>query len=559
MTLPSQHRREPSDLPPGTVINGKFRVVSLLATGGMGRIYRAEQAPLGRLVALKVLRIAPSESTMTVDEFRKRFVREASILARLQHTNVVTLFDYGRIEGISDERYFIAMEYLAGETLTRRLRRCTALPVPDAFRIIRQIARGLREAHKLGAVHRDLKPSNVMLVPQQDGDEIVKILDFGIGKIVGAAGGGDDQDLTQEGAFLGSPKYIAPEQVNERRIDARTDVYALGVIAYECLCGRVPFEGETNLETILAHCNGELKPMAQRTPGVVVPEIVEALVRRCLEKDPDRRPQSMEEVLRAIGDCERALYGTTSIVPGLESGPPPSLLTPLPMPIPGPPALPRAGHGAGSGSPGRPSLGTAAPFTRSEHGAPAPSAWRPAVIFVAAASVVLVAAGVGVVQFARRPERDGARRPSPAVSVAMVAPPSAPTSFTLVLDSRPSGANVWDGEDLLGTTPVQLTVDRASTRNAPRRFVIRLDGYMPYTVLQGDSEGVVPVTAPLTPLGVPSSAPSSGSIVPASVAGPAASASAPRHPARWPYAGSTGSAPGSPRGAQQDLDIKLER
>jgi serine/threonine-protein kinase len=550
MTFPSPRRREPNDLPAGTVVNGKFRVVSLLATGGMGRIYQAEQVPLGRVVALKVLRAATTESEAVADEFRKRFFREASILARLQHVNVVTLFDYGRIEGAAEERYFIAMEYLAGETLAKRLRR-SALPVGDALRVLRHVARGLREAHKLGAVHRDLKPSNVMLVPQEDGDEIVKILDFGIGKIVG--GDDDDEDLTQQGAFLGSPKYIAPEQVNERRVDARTDVYALGVIGYECLCGRVPFEGETNLETIMAHCHGQLKPMAERSPGVVVPDVVEAFVRRCLEKEPDRRPQSMEEVVRAIGECERALFGRTSLIPGGDSGPPPSL--------PSGPA-PMAGAPLGSSAPpqpaappsGWPSAGTASPLTRSQHAATASKVSHAVAAVALAGVVVVLCAGAVVVRVARRAKDDRTTVPSATSAAAAMAP----ASFTLVLDSRPSGAEVWDGDTLLGSTPVQVTVDRTRAKNGGRRFVLRLDGYMPYTLLQGDSEGVVQVTAPLTPLAAASVGPSASASVTASVGGAPSGAAPSFHP-RWGMPRTSSSPASSTHTAQQDLDIKLER
>ncbi|HEY8090728.1 MAG TPA: serine/threonine-protein kinase, partial [Polyangiaceae bacterium] len=310
MSTKSPEKSEPVDVLVGTVINGKFRVLSVLATGGMGRVYRAEQAPLGRIVAIKVLRTPSSMSDTIASEFRRRFFREASILSKLQHTNIVTLFDYGRIEGLPDERYFMAMELVGGVTLSERLKRGGALSVQETLRMMRQMARGLREAHKLGAVHRDLKPSNVMLVPEDDGGEVVKILDFGIGKLLGDDG---DQELTQEGAFLGSPKYIAPEQVNERRVDARTDVYALGVIGYECLTGVVPFEGETNLETILAHTSRPVPAMAHRAPDVAVPSVAEAFVRRCLEKEPEARPQGMEEVLRVITDCERALFGAASL------------------------------------------------------------------------------------------------------------------------------------------------------------------------------------------------------------------------------------------------------
>ncbi|HEY8040398.1 MAG TPA: protein kinase [Polyangiaceae bacterium] len=428
--MPADSRRaEPSDLSPGTVINGKYRVVSLMASGGMGRIYRAEQAPLGRIVALKVLRTPHGEDDEVEVQFRKRFFREASILAKLQHVNVVTLFDYGRIEGDRDERYFIAMEHLAGETLSDRLRADGALAVQDALRILRQLARGLREAHRLGAVHRDLKPSNVMLVPEEDGGEVVKILDFGIGKLVD---GPEEQELTQEGTFLGSPKYIAPEQVNERRVDARTDVYSLGVIAYECLCGVVPYERETNLETILAHCNAPLPAMAARSPGTHVPEVVEGLVRRCLEKEPEARPQGMEEVLRGIGECERALFGTASLgavqreAPrggGMESGTGPTTteadtlaLTPVAQ--------------------RRPSMGTASPLTAS---GPPPAARQGArTPLLLALTVALLVGGFVAVQLVARGRGRAvtATAPEPPASVSAIGPAA---SLPVASGPAPSG------------------------------------------------------------------------------------------------------------------------
>jgi serine/threonine-protein kinase len=526
-------RREQGDVLEGTTINGKFRVVSLLATGGMGRIYRAEQAPLGRLVAVKVLRTPAIASETIATEFRKRFFREASILAKLQHANVVTLFDYGRIEGLDDERYFMAMEYLQGDTLALRLKNVRSLPVPDSLRILRQIARGLREAHKLGVVHRDLKPSNVMLVPEEDGVEVVKILDFGIGKLLGTD---DDQELTQEGAFLGSPKYIAPEQVNERRVDQRTDVYALGVIAYECLSGRVPFEGQTNLETILAHTNRPVPWLAERSPGTIVPEVVESFVRRCLEKDPALRPQSMEEALRAISECERSLFGMSSLGSMTNEGPVSQRVIPQRHNESETLALTPSPQVQGQL---RPSMGTASPLTRSDI---APGTQSPSRLPIALA-IGLLALAVGGFAVARLTTREAAR--GGAASSATPVPPasSAPSrSFTLVLDSRPSGADVWDGDDVIGATPMQVTVDRAGVKGGPRRFVLRLDGYSPYTVLQGDSEGIVNVTAPLEPL----------------PAAPSITASVPGRspPPRWtpPRAAAT-----TTQRPQQDMDIKLQR
>ena len=531
MSSQSPERRELGDVLEGTVINGKFRIVSLVATGGMGRIYQAEQAPLGRVVAVKVLRTPAIASETIATEFRKRFFREASILAKLQHANIVTLFDYGRIEGLEDERYFMAMEYLSGDTLAIRLKKVHSIPVQESLRILRQIARGLREAHKLGAVHRDLKPSNVMLVSEEDGGEVVKILDFGIGKLLGTTD--DDQELTQEGAFLGSPKYIAPEQVNERRVDQRTDVYALGVIAYECLSGRVPFEGQTNLETILAHTNQPVKWMADRSPGTVVPEVVESFVRRCLEKEPDRRPQSMEEVLRAISECERSLFGMTSLGSMHADGPVSQRVVPnrhaesetlarTPAP-PAPVAL-------------RPSMGTASPLTRSDS-LPVPGGPSRLPVALAVGLLALAVGGFAVARLTTRESARGAASSGPVVPSAASAPSR---SFTLVLDSRPPGADVWDGDDVIGTTPMQVTVDRASVKNAQRHFVLRLEGYAPYTLLQGDSEGIVQVTAPLEALPAAASA----------------SAPAPRAlPPRWtpPRAATATQHP------PQDMDIKLQR
>ena len=209
----------------------------------MGRIYRAEQMALGQSVALKVLHAAGGGGDVAV--FNRRFLREGAILAQLQHPNIVTVFDYGAIEGQEVERYFIAMEFLSGDTLAQRISARSSLARKETIRIARQIARGLTEAHANGAVHRDLKPSNVMLLVDRDGEDRVKLVDFGIVKIVGEDSQ-EGESLTREGTFIGSPKYMAPEQcVPGRAVDVRTDIYAFGVILYECITGTVPFQGGT--------------------------------------------------------------------------------------------------------------------------------------------------------------------------------------------------------------------------------------------------------------------------------------------------------------------------
>ena len=177
----------------------------------------------------------------------------------------MTVFDYGAIEGTDSERYFISMEYLQGETLARRIADRVSLATKDTIRIARQIARGLSEAHAHGVIHRDLKPSNVMLLAGRDGEEMVKIVtNFGIVKLVGDESQ-EKEDLTQEGSFIGSPKYMAPEQITRGgKIDVRTDVYSFGVILYQCITGTVPFDGASSIQTLMAHLNQVPQPMRER-------------------------------------------------------------------------------------------------------------------------------------------------------------------------------------------------------------------------------------------------------------------------------------------------------
>lgn len=303
MTSPASSRGDFADPLIGRIVAAKYRVLASIASGGMGKVYRAEQLPLGRPVALKVLHPKHTDGP-DGPSLRKRFLREASILSKLQHPNIVTVFDYGKIEADEEggERLFMAMEYLSGETLLQRLIARGRLPWQECAAVAKQLARGLREAHSRGIVHRDLKPSNVMILKSADGEERVKIVDFGIVKVLEV--GDNDQELTQEGSVVGSPNYMAPEQISTGKVDPRSDMYSLGVILYQCLTGRFPFEVETAMQMMVAHVSKKPIPMLDRTPGIKVPAWLDELVTRCLEKAPDKRPQVMDEVLRAIqGDA----------------------------------------------------------------------------------------------------------------------------------------------------------------------------------------------------------------------------------------------------------------
>ena len=235
----------------GKVLNGRFTVLERIGSGGMGRVYKAMQAPLDRLVALKILN--PMYSVEQDPAFAKRFFLEASVSSKLTHPNTITIFDYGRTEeGI----FFIAMEYLQGRTLHQAIAVEGSLPPPRAIHIARQICRALREAHALGIVHRDLKPANVMLLHHGDDEDFVKVLDFGLVKFFAETPdrGADEEELTQGGIFLGSPTYMAPEQA-QNQADPRSDVYSLGIVLYHMLAGRPPFQGKAPMDIILKQVN----------------------------------------------------------------------------------------------------------------------------------------------------------------------------------------------------------------------------------------------------------------------------------------------------------------
>lgn len=276
----------------GRLINDRFKIVALIARGGMGKVYRAEQAPLGRMCAIKVLN--PSYAGEHDPEFHKRFFLEASIASKLTHPNTVTIFDYGRTD---DDVYYMAMEYLEGRTLHRAIREAGFFPEERAAHVARQVCRALREAHSLGVIHRDLKPANVFLVEHGDENDFVKVLDFGLVKNVSENKG---EDLTQTGLFMGSPKYMAPEQIRGDRVDARTDIYALGIIMYEMLAGKVPFDRPNSVNILMAHVNEEPPPIRTMNPNAQLSTAFEEVVMRCMAKEPDVRYRSMDEVLAAV-------------------------------------------------------------------------------------------------------------------------------------------------------------------------------------------------------------------------------------------------------------------
>ena len=253
-----------AELATGTVIDGKYRVVRPLAEGGMGRVFVADHVFLGKQVAIKVLHPEMSAEPDAVE----RFTVEARAASLIEHENVVRVSDFGRSP---DGQLYLVMELLSGHTLADELQ-AGALPPSRARFIACAILRGLEAAHARGVVHRDLKPENVFLTRRTDGgDDVVKLVDFGIARMRQEGGSDAEQRLTKEGAIMGTPAYMAPEQLrSERDVDARADLYAVGVLLYEMLSGKPPYEGRTF--GVIAHqvLSAKPKPLASPLADVVM-------------------------------------------------------------------------------------------------------------------------------------------------------------------------------------------------------------------------------------------------------------------------------------------------
>ena len=275
-----------------TIDGGRYRVDALIGEGGMGQIYVGRQTSVNRRVALKFLHASLADDPGLL----ARFEREARSISRLRHPNIISLIDHGRTE---DERLFMVMELLGGESLATRLRRMGALPVGTVLHIASQVASALVEAHADGIIHRDLKPDNIHLDEVAQDPNFVKVLDFGIAKMVEGPNTLPPQTpLTLAGAVFGTPQYMSPEQVTGRPIDHRSDLYAMGMILFEMLTGKVPFDGPTPSAVLVRQATDPLPDL-----GTIVPDLdhrLVALVNACAEKKVDDRMGSAEALLEQI-------------------------------------------------------------------------------------------------------------------------------------------------------------------------------------------------------------------------------------------------------------------
>jgi serine/threonine protein kinase len=270
----------------GRVFLGRYETLKLLGEGGMGKVYLARQLDLGRQVVVKVMH----DHVAAEGKFRDKFQRETFLMARFAHPYAVALYDASITDGPC-----IVMEYIRGNTLETLLQKNGRLSPARTGRILGQLCEVLQSAHDQGLIHRDLKPANLMVVDPDSPHEKIKVMDFGLAKLIDEVAPSDYQQSSAEFA-VGTPGYICPEQVRGDEVDHRGDLYSVGVMLYELLTGRLPFIGLSSMDMMLAHATESPPRFADLNLPIEIPETIESVVFACLEKDPEARPRSAHEL-----------------------------------------------------------------------------------------------------------------------------------------------------------------------------------------------------------------------------------------------------------------------
>ncbi len=473
---------------------GNYLVTQKLGEGGMGSVYLAEHPTIGKKVALKVLHSEFSSNA----EVAKRFFNEAKAVNDIGHPNIVDIVDFGILQGMlgREQLVYFIMEYLHGTSVTALIRNESPLPPERALSLALQIADALAASHKCGIVHRDLKPDNIILVQRAREKDFVKLLDFGIAKLTGDNAGGN---RTRTGIVMGTPAYMSPEQCDGKGlVDHRTDIYALGILLYEMLTGRVPFIGEGYGEVLVQHLTQKPLPPSQYR---MLPPHVEIVVLKALEKRQDLRYPTMEEFMRAMADpvgyveANGGLQGFLGrqLMPSTAPIELPMMrLTPAPMSSPN--LTPPPGSIASIPGAALQTMGGAYSVIGAQ------PAKAPSRVGFWIAGVVVIAAAVGAIVFLTQSNRgnivasgsgDGSSAPSatPGSGSSGTTPvgsdktiphdttaPPASDVVDLALTSTPTGATIFvDGIDQKAVTPTTLHLKKSST---PSMISFRLDGYV---------------------------------------------------------------------------------
>jgi len=468
-TLSSRPRAEPATsahhTPTDGIIAGRYRIDKKLGEGGYGAVYRATHVQMGSHVALKLLHHTHSHEAETV----RRFELEARRSAQLQHPHCIRVFDFGPCD---ESGWFIAMEFLEGRTLASALETDGWLPVPRALRILDQTLAALEAAHDLGLVHRDLKPENIFLTRVAKDPDFVKVLDFGIAKAMQT--NIDAPSITASGVVIGTPTYMSPEQCRGDLVDPRSDLYALGCVAFTLLSGAPPFKRDTLVGYLLAHVQQPPQDLAA-VSSQAIPEWLVAWVARCLEKEPSRRFASAEEA-RAELALQRSQH-VTGPLSGPLTGLPYETVDRLPSPRK---TSPRLWLGLGALVVG---VAVALGFTLAAPSAPpaTPATTLGQVAVVTPSRTVVdtptpTAAVPTSAETAEEPPAPAppattqptapttekptqASDPTPPTQPPIAeptSPPPTPTTHVIHLESAPTGARVTHNGTLLGTTPMDI-------------------------------------------------------------------------------------------------------
>ncbi len=372
----------------GEVLDGRYRLTKKLGEGGMGEVYAAQHIHIDKRYAIKLLR----PEIVSNQEAVKRFYQEAKSSSQIKHPNIIAIEDFG---SLSDGRVYMCMELLDGAPLNDMIQQ--PMPVDRLLNILIQTGHGLAAAHTHGIVHRDMKPENIYVTIGPKGEDIPKLLDFGIAKVSGNDG---QNHLTRTGTIFGTPFYMAPEQALGNPVDARTDIYAVGVIMYEVFAGSLPFQGESFMGILTQHITTEPEPVAQRAAkaGRQLPGNLGEIVTRAMQKNPAQRFSSMDELVGQLIDVYRSMVG-----PGMstymDAFSAPSASHPVqrtPAPITGPVVMQPTGSGPRMMAPQTgPSQQVAAYDPSGSHHIAAPKKSKTGLI-IALLAVLLVGGGVTV-------------------------------------------------------------------------------------------------------------------------------------------------------------------
>jgi serine/threonine-protein kinase len=451
----------------GRVLNNRFTLLGPIGAGGMGTVYRAVQSPLDRVVAIKILN--PNHANAQGAGFRQRFFLEASLTSKLRHPNTITVFDYGET---ADGIFFIVMEYLEGEPLSRLLSKVGSLHWTRCFHIAQQVCRSLREAHKLNIIHRDLKPANVMLLTE-DGEDLAKVLDFGLVKSFIEDGASSRPDVSDARMLLGSPTYMAPEQARNHA-DHRSDIYSLGVMLYHMLVGRPPFVAKDAIDVIFKHMTEPPPPMNSIRPDLEFGRDVEELVRKCLEKQPLWRFQSMDDVLDAL----RRAAGSSGVTALSGQDPTES------------PQLPASAAEPHSKAAKAPESSLAIEISVVPEKLRALARRRTLVAGSILLASVLIAFLATVVLGGRRPGQTARLASAQLRASPTDQPPMAQNLPKLVrfhISTDPAGANVSLNGQSLGPTPLSFELPQGPSGAANAELSLTLKGYHPMKLIAGGS------------------------------------------------------------------------